>query len=215
MNMNQAAEPERGGSGPANPFVRAFVEFPIPEFVKEAIERAQDELRRALPEKSVRWTKREQFHLTLRFLGNVEPSRLRDLSNALRGACSGFPALKLRAERVGCFPDLRFPRVVWAWVHDDAEQLPVLQSRIDAAVGSFAENREEKKFTGHVTVARTNGIKRSKAEVLAKQVSALTEQRFGEWVASEVKLMRSELLPSGAVHSVLAAFPLAGADAAQ
>lgn len=195
--------------------MRAFVTLPIPEFVKEEIEHVQSELRRVLPEKSVRWTKREQFHLTLRFLGNVESGRLPELSGALRVACSGFPGLKLRAERIGCFPDLRFPRVVWVWVYDEAGQLLVLQRRVESAVGNFAESREDKNFTGHVTIGRVNGIKRPQAEVLANHTQALTGRRFGEWMATEVKLMRSELSPSGAVHSVLDVFPLAGERAVQ
>src|SRR5688572_14114046 len=92
--------------------IRAFIALPIPEAVKAEIGRVQDELRRALPEHCVRWTKREQLHLTLRFLGNVETTCVLELTNAVGAACQGFPALNLRAERIGCFPDLRFPRVV-------------------------------------------------------------------------------------------------------
>ena len=188
--------------------IRLFIALPLPDAVKAEIERVQEELRRVLPERSVRWTKSGQFHLTLKFLGNVEADRVAELAEALRSACSGFPALQLRAERIGCFPDLRHPRVVWVWVHDEAEQLSVLQGKIESAVVRFAESKSEKKFTGHVTIARINGIKRPQAEALAKLAHALTERRFGEWTAGEVKLMRSELLQSGAVHSVVAALPL-------
>ena len=194
------------GSSPST--FRLFVALPIPETVKEEIERVQGELRDMLMEKSLRWTKRDQFHLTLKFLGNVEASRVTDVTDALRGACSGFAALKLRAERIGCFPSLRYPRVVWVWVHDDAEQLSILQRKIESAVGEFAVSRAEKNFTGHVTIGRIDGIKRPQAEVLARLAHSMTERRFGEWIANEVKLMRSELSQSGVLHSVLAAFPL-------
>ena len=207
--MDDSQLAESSDSCPANPdLVRAFIALPIPESVKDQIERVQAELRRILPGKSVRWTKREQFHLTLRFLGNVPAERLPELTDALRALASGLPVLNLRAERVGCFPHLRFPRVLWVWVHDDAEQLPVLQRSIESAVEKFAESKTDKKFTGHVTIARINGIKRPEAESLAKQMHAMTERFFGEWAANEVKLMRSELLKSGAIHKVLAACPL-------
>lgn len=189
--------------------LRLFIALPIPEAVKSEIECVQNELRQVLPEKSVRWTKRGQFHLTLRFLGNVEASRVLELTSVLRDACSSFPALGLRAERIGCFPGLRYPRVVWVWVHDDVQQLGLLQRMTESAVGKFAENGAEKKFTGHVTIGRINGIKRPQTEALAKLAHSMTERRFGEWTATEVKLMRSELSQSGAVHSVLSTFPLA------
>ncbi len=189
--------------------LRLFIALPIPESVKDEIERVQSELRKILLPKSVRLTRRDQFHLTLKFLGAVESNRVTELTEALRGACSGFPALKLRAERIGCFPSLRYPRVVWVWVHDDAGQLGVLQGRVEAACGRFAEEKSDKKFTGHVTLARIDGVKRPQAESLAKLAHSMTERRFGKWTATEVNLMRSELFQSGAVHTVLEAFPLA------
>lgn len=190
--------------------LRLFIALPIPDPVKDEIERVQDELRAVLPPKSVRWTKREQFHLTLRFLGQVSSQRVPALTGAVRVACSEFAALKLRAERIGCFPSLRFPRVVWVWVHDDAEQLVRLQRNIELAVGDFAEREDDKAFTGHVTIARINSVKRAQAEGLAKLAHALVERRFGEWTADEVRLMRSELLQSGSVHTVLGRFALPG-----
>ena len=95
---------------------RLFIALTIPEDIKTEIEKAQADLRRALPKECVRWTKREQFHLTLKFLGNVDAQRFEPLVDAMRGACQGFGALELRAEGIGLFPDLRLPRVVWAGV---------------------------------------------------------------------------------------------------
>lgn len=192
------------------PKIRLFLALPIPDPVKARIERVQDELRPVLPPKAVRWTKREQFHLTLRFLGNVEAPRLPDLSRAVRDACSGVGPLPLRAERIGGFPTLRFPRVLWVWVHDDAEHLVRLQRNIGAAVGDFAEREEGKAFTGHVTIARLSGLKRAQVETLAKRAHEFVNRRFGEWTAGEVRLMRSELLQSGSVHTVLERFALPG-----
>lgn len=190
--------------------IRTFIALPIPDAVKAEIERAQDELRRALPKNCARWTKREQFHLTLRFLGNVETVRVPELADAVSAACSGFPALKLRAERIGYFPDLRFPRVVWVWVHDEADRLGALQKAVAQATANFAESHAEKDFSGHVTIARTKEIKRPQAEILAKLAHGMIGRFFGEWTADRVEIMRSELLPDGAQHSVVGAFPLSG-----
>src|SRR5579872_4828352 len=98
---------------------RLFVAIALPENIKDEVEKIQREWHAVLPGNFVRWTKREQFHLTLRFLGNVAETRVNDLIAALRDACLSFSALHLRAERTGFFPNLRFPRVVWVGVHDD------------------------------------------------------------------------------------------------
>src|SRR2546423_15665143 len=92
---------------------RLFVAINIPEPVKTEIEKAQAELRAALPERCIRWTRREQFHLTLKFLGNVEARGVPELTQAIALACRGFAALSLRAERIGFFPHMRSPRVIW------------------------------------------------------------------------------------------------------
>ncbi len=187
---------------------RLFIAISVPDAVKTEMEKVQRELCRALPEGCVRWTRREQFHLTLKFLGSVEAQRVVALADAVRGACQGFTALRLRAERIGCFPDLRFPRVVWAWVHDRQEQLPHLQNAIETATHGFTTEAPEERFTGHVTLGRARGIKRREAGVLAKVVAGMVERVFGEWIADRIEIMRSEMSPQGAHHNVLSALPL-------
>src|SRR5690349_6385961 len=95
---------------------RLFIAVSSREAIKTQIEQAQEELRHALPAGSVRWTQREQFHLTLRFLGSVQAAQLEALIASVRATCQGFGPLQLRAEHVGGFPSLRSPRVIWAGV---------------------------------------------------------------------------------------------------
>src|SRR5881628_1010459 len=106
---------------------RLFVAIRILDQIKVAMAAAQAELRHVLAERAVNWTKPEQLHLTLKFLGNVEVQRVDTLMQQLGGACNGFSPLRLGAERVGAFPDLRFPRVIWVGLKDDTGQLTQLQ----------------------------------------------------------------------------------------
>ena len=177
------------------------------------METAQEELRRALPKDCVRWTKSDQFHLTLRFLGAVPAGRFAALVHSVQAACQGFSPLSLRAERIGFFPDARFPRVVWIGVQDARNQLPRLQRAVETAAGDFTLEKSEDKFTGHVTLGRIKGIKRAEAERLAKLTHGLAGRFLGEWGADKVEVMRSELLPGGARHTTLADAPLAGEPA--
>src|SRR5439155_19862234 len=130
-------------------YLRLFIAVKIPEEVKTEIEGAQEELRRALLQARIRWTKREQFHLTLRFLGNVEAERAGAVAEALRRACQGFSAFELRAEHIGSFPNWRLPRVIWAKVHDGGEELIQLQRAVETATQDFTTEQAEEKFTGH------------------------------------------------------------------
>jgi 2'-5' RNA ligase len=166
-------------------------------------------LRRAVSGHGVRWTRREQFHLTLKFLGDVDAARVEALGEVICAACRGFGVLHLRAERVGFFPDLRYPRVVWTGVQDQAERLPRLQQAVDAATREFTTERKDERFTGHVTLARIKSIRRPEAEALGKAAAGMAERGFGQWTAVNVELMRSVLSPQGASHSSLTTIALA------
>lgn len=190
---------------------RLFVALPLPEKIKDEIEKAQAELRRALSEGCIRWARRDQFHLTLKFLGNVETQRMEELTHALRRACENFSPLKLRAEQIGFFPDARRPRVIWVGVNDEQEQLPLLQRAIEISVQEFTEEKSEDKFSGHVTLGRAKKIQRREAEILAKLAADMAQRFFGEWTADKVELIRSELSSGGARYTTLAAIPLAAA----
>jgi 2'-5' RNA ligase len=187
---------------------RTFVAIAIPDGVRTQLAAMQHELQSVLPRAAAAWSKPDNMHLTLRFLGNVAAARVLELTAQLRTAVMGFGELELLCERLGCFPDLRFPRVVWAWVHDEAERLPQLQLQIDAAVREFAEQPAESRFVGHVTLARPKQIKRPEAEQLARFVEGAVGRDFGRWQVKEVLLLRSELSSAGSKYEELARFPL-------
>jgi RNA 2',3'-cyclic 3'-phosphodiesterase len=190
--------------------LRLFVAISLPEDVKSEIEKAQGELRDGLPAGVVRWTKREQFHLTLKFLGNVAESRVAELIESLRNACLPFNALRLRAARIGFFPDARFPRVVWTGVCDDENVLPRLQQSIETGVRNFTAEKPEGNFTGHVTLGRIQRIPRPHAEILAKKALGMANRPFGGWIANGGELIRSELAAGGSRYATVTAIPFSG-----
>jgi 2'-5' RNA ligase len=195
---------------PTNDVVRLFIALPVPEAVMAELKRAQAELRDRLPGDCVRWTRPEQMHLTLRFLGNVAVDRVDALGQALGKACHDFSPLHLRAERIGFFPPMRHPRVIWASVHDDQEQLGALQKAIGGAADPFTLEKAEKEFRAHLTLGRTENIKTSQARVLAEIADGMVNRDFGDWTADKVEIMRSEFSSGGSRYSCVASIPLSG-----
>jgi 2'-5' RNA ligase len=193
--------------------VRLFIAVMIPDEVKTEMEKVQVELGRGLGAGRVRWASRGQFHLTLRFLGNVEAQRVGLLIEAVRGACQGFSELQLRAQGVGFFPDLRFPRVIWVGVRDERDQLEGLQLAVQNSTQDFTTQEPEERFTGHVTLGRVKAIKREEAKTMTKLAATLASRSLGEWTADKLQLMRSELSSEAAHHTVLASLPLGGTTA--
>ena len=187
---------------------RLFIAIALPDGVKRAIETSQNELRAALPSTSVRWTRPEQFHLTMKFLGGVEAQQLDALNDAMRRACGGSGDLQLRAARIGVFPGARRPRVVWTGVDDREGRLAALQRSIEAATASFTSEPPQETFTGHITLARCRDIERSEASKLSTLVDRMAGRTFGEWTATSVDVMRSVTAPTGARYTTIAEISL-------
>lgn len=193
------------------PHWRLFIALTVPENVKAAMAGAQSRLRQTLSRQGqdcARWTRLEQLHLTLNFLGNVDAPRIDDLTAAMRNACRGVASLQLRAVGVGCFPNFRAPRVGWAGVRDLDGKLPELHRSLADAVRTCTQEPKPEAFAGHVTLGRFKDLGRPDAETLARVAKGMAGEFFGEWTADKIELMRSELSSQGARHSCLAAIPL-------
>ncbi|HEX8465601.1 MAG TPA: RNA 2',3'-cyclic phosphodiesterase [Abditibacterium sp.] len=190
--------------------LRLFVALSIPDEVKTALTIAQNSLRESLSQADISWTRPENFHLTLRFLGDVEEARVAELSARLQVACAPFEPLELVCESLGCFPSQKPPRVLWAGLHGDG--LLQLQKRVEAACAPFAERSKAENFAAHVTLARVRQLSHAQRQI-AKRATQ-NPLSFGRWTATHVELIRSELGQGPARYSTLATFPLSGLDSA-
>ncbi|MGA2684617.1 MAG: RNA 2',3'-cyclic phosphodiesterase [Verrucomicrobiota bacterium] len=197
------------GEGSTERF-RLFVAISVPDAVRNEIVCVQRELQRFTSRDTVRWTKPEQFHLTLRFLGDVSSDRLAALQESLRVVCSGAPPLHLRAQGIGFFPDARSPRVVWVGINDDGNRLAGLQKKIEVAVQSFVAKPGGEHFAGHVTLGRFKLFNNFEIKALTNTVEAMKNRTLGKWTATEVEVVRSELSRIGTVYRVLTTLFLGG-----
>jgi RNA 2',3'-cyclic 3'-phosphodiesterase len=195
--------------------LRLFVAVPIPGAVGDEISRAQGELRELAPRQAVRWTPPEQFHLTLKFLGDVAVERVDALIESVGAVCRTARPLRLRAQGIGFFPDDRHPRVIWAGITGETGGLAGLQKEIETAARPSAERTGEENvgsFFGHVTLGRIKEIRRGILEKLLQRAGAIGGGVFGEWMAREVEIVQSELSGNGARHTALARFALGRCD---
>jgi len=174
-----------------------------PEDVKKRLTEAQHRLATAVTQSSIRWVGPEQFHLTLRFLGNVAAERLENLASVFHQACAQSRPMRLRAEGIGFFPRPHAPRVVWAGIRGDVPALGEFQRRIEAAVQPFSAEPGQERFHAHITLGRIKSITRAELDTLSATAGGMSTALFGEWTAAEVQLIRSQLSPNGARYSVV------------
>ena len=193
------------------PQIRAFIALPLDPAVARELDRFQRRLEDAVPQNSVRWATPEQLHLTLKFLGNIPAQAVEELTAVLRPIGERYPPLQLRAEGMGCFPSARRPRVIWVGLHGDLPDLARLQEQVEGVSGRWAEKEERRPFSPHLTLGRVRETAARQAPRIGEVLQSISAPVCGSWTAPEFLLMRSQLSPHGATHTVLARFPLARA----
>jgi 2'-5' RNA ligase len=182
--------------------VRGFVAVLLPDGVRARLAATAAELRARAP--GLAWVRVDNLHLTLRFLGEVEPAALERVREAVAVAATTVAPFVVELGGLGSFPSERAPRVVWAGVVAGGERLVALHAALEAALVARGIPGEGRTFHPHVTLARARDPRGA-----GGLGSALgTGPMFGEARVAALHLMRSELDPRGARHSVLAEVPL-------
>jgi len=189
---------------PGQDTIRAFICISVAPALLDELEKVQ----RRLKLDGVRWTKRDQIHLTLKFLGDIPASVVADLEQAIRRACQGGKPLRLTLQGMGCFPTPQRPSVVWLGVGGDVDALAALQLAIEKKTGGLSEHSEKREFHPHLTIGRVKNVPFRELQRLGERVLGAEVGMLGEWTAAEVHLMKSELLPEGAKHTALASVRL-------
>lgn len=148
----------------------------------------------------------EQFHLTLKFLGEVAEDLVPQLQAALRSA--PWPArFRLVLRDVGAFPDWRKMNVVWVGVQDPDGAFGRCYAEVERAFGRFGFEPEGRSFSPHLTLAR----KRSeRGKDRAREVlQSWRDRDFGRVDVSSIRLYRSTLTPQGPLYEPLEEVTLA------
>jgi len=141
----------------------------------------------------VRWTTRDQWHITLRFFGEVED--VGAIEGALRDA-----AASSNAGRADMGPRVqRVSNMLWAPVTG----LDQVAGSVVGATASFGAPPGDRRFRGHITLARHRS--RKNGSVLR---DAQGQSLSASWDVQEVELVRSHLGPGGSRYETIARIPL-------
>lgn len=190
--------------------MRLFVAFDIPESLKRSIEKGLQKLRTALPE--VRWIPRNNWHATLKFLGEVPDERLPEVEAAVSSYLADFPPATSHLTEMGAFPSADKARVLWVGLRDDSGALAGLAASLDKGLGALGFRSESRPLHPHITVARIK---------LPVSVRHLFEQAgpydFDEspFDVTHATLYRSRLNRMGAEYQAMSSFPAKGVPSAR
>ncbi|MBN1640142.1 MAG: RNA 2',3'-cyclic phosphodiesterase [Anaerolineae bacterium] len=189
--------------------LRTFIAVDLAPALRGALGDLQARMQADVPPRLVRWVRPEGIHLTLVFLGDVPVVQVPAIAAALRTVCARHAPFSFSLGGTGCFPNVRRPRVVWVGVDEPTGALVRLQGDVERALQPLGYRPEQRRYTPHLTLGRVKGGSREAVEALGAYV-ARARVRLGEMDVDAVHLIRSELLPGGAVYTSLEAAPLGG-----
>lgn len=204
-----AATPAAGAryGGRDNP-MRLFFAVPVPETVRE---RVAGIIRGCeLDDPPWRWIKPDNYHLTLKFLGEVEDSLVKPLESAASRVAARFPPFRIDFDSFGAFPSLGKPRVLFYDISGGFKPLSELSREIDEGIEFLGFEREKRAFRAHLTLAR---IKKPLPSAILDRLERFPSLPPG--TAAEIdsfQLMSSSLGRGGATYREVANFDLEGAD---
>ncbi|MBI4393038.1 MAG: RNA 2',3'-cyclic phosphodiesterase [Euryarchaeota archaeon] len=175
--------------------VRAFIAVKVPS--NPSLVEAVSELARM--GRGVKAVDAANLHITLKFLGDVADSKIQDVVQVIRAAGALAKATELGLVGVGCFPDERRPKVVWAGSRG-GEALADAAARLEDGLAGLGFERERRRFVVHLTLAR---VRDDPPKDLQSFLERHRSMDFGKARISSIDLFRSDLLPSGPRYTVL------------
>ena len=181
-----------------HPLVRVFCAVELTSEVRARAASHAAHLRDHVPEARASFPRAENLHLTLKFLGEIAPSRIEALSNAASRAAQDVQPFNLTIEGAGAFPPRGIPRVLWLGIKDSSGELARLQSRLEDECSTEGFAREERPFHPHLTLARIRATQGARELARLHQETGFAAIEFP---VTDLVVMRSELGPGGSRYT--------------
>ena len=176
--------------------IRTFVEIAIPN--RNLLKPILEDLRR-VPE--VRVSPMSQLHITRAFIGDVDERKVKRMTDRIASSVSGFGAFDITIGDTGRFPAKGKPNIVWVGA-GPSDRLKALADAVRKGLDDAGVDYDDKPFKAHITIGRCKG---------PTDVDTFIKGHEGEvttFTCDGIRLMKSELSPEGAKHTVLATIPL-------
>lgn len=174
--------------------MRLFTGISLPPGIREEIDAYVASMSALV--KGVKWVEVDNFHITLRFIGEVEKERVPALREGLKRASAGKNPFVISLATLGAFPSFSYPRVYWIGVDEGQEMVRSLHDDISDELKKVGFDPEGKKFHPHVTIGR---VRKSTSE------NRLLPERthIGAFTAKDFCLFKSTITKKGPIYDII------------
>lgn len=183
--------------------IRAFIAVRIKPDMARKISEVQSELEQCLA--GIRWVRKENLHLTIKFLGAIEEDKIMPIMGALEEALRPIPRFSIVGRGIGVFPGIKRARVLWVGL--EGEALISLAKAVEGVLEPIGFERERRAFSSHLTIGRWRDFETQSVR-LKQEIERWKDHSFGESGVEEAVFFRSILKPQGAEYSPLGIIPL-------
>jgi len=184
--------------------LRLFLAVTLPPEIKKTCREIIHTLKTS--DADVNWVPEDNFHVTLKFLGDVSQDKVGDVTDVCRRVAAGHPAFTFSLGTLGAFPSLTAPRILWVGAQTDQDPFGRLAADITTALEHLGFKTEKRPFHPHITLGRIRS-ERSHAQLISTLHSNKNAGISREIPAQNATLFESTLTPHGAVYTARATLP--------
>jgi 2'-5' RNA ligase len=179
--------------------IRIFLAITLPDEIKSALADASRKLQTSSAD--VKWVKSENFHITIKFLGDVKPDMLNTITECIRAVLCEVKSFNVRISGVGAFMKSGAPNIIWAGIQQDSGRLGTISGKIDDSLSTLGFEKENRSFSAHITLGRARSARG--AEKLRDLLISMKDINIGFMKVNSISIMKSDLKPDGPVYSIL------------
>lgn len=179
--------------------LRLFIALPLTSGLRRKLEVITDKLSQKIS--GVRWSRAENIHLTLEFLGDVKTRKVGEIKRLLREVAARHTPFKLEVGELGVFPGFRSPRVIWVGVRPEGEGLKLLVRDLEQSLTHLGFKRERRKYSPHLTLGRAKA--NHSLPGLREIFPSLRAESLGRLHVDVILLIKSILTREGSVYEII------------
>jgi len=178
--------------------MRLFIATPLNEAVEQKLAEIISRLKNVGG--PVKWVTPANIHLTIKFLGETDEGLKGQLIDIIDKVVLETKSADFTISRLGGFPNLNRPRVIWAGLEGDKTQLEKLASEVDNRVHQLGWDKETRGFKAHLTLGRVRNPQGTPelAEFIKNYKVETIPLKFDRLV-----LFKSTLTPGGPIYEIL------------
>ncbi len=182
--------------------MRVFIALRLPKQLQESLSDLQNRMQ--IPSRAVKWVEKDNIHLTLRFLGEIEQDQLQPIKNILDNIARKYTGFNITMDNLGVFPGIKEPRILWVGIANGHNEIKSIVEDLNANLAELGFNSENNPFLPHITIARLrqekiNSSLTQELELLQKQLTL----NKAEFYIDRIVLLQSTLTRQGPIYEDL------------